>query len=147
MKNCTALPKASRARLLRRPELGKKPPSPFLTAAGSEFSVIARSVLAPFFVEISLFLSIFARASAAPAEIKAVCIAVLICDKLPLHDHEFVFGSRSCRRSWSLSRRAMSKQEDEGSFYVVKKGDLIGVYRNLSDCQAQAGSSVNFFLC
>ncbi|XP_056176628.1 uncharacterized protein LOC115670292 isoform X2 [Syzygium oleosum] len=37
----------------------------------------------------------------------------------------------------------MSKQEDEGAFYVVKKGDLIGIYRNLSDCQAQAGSSVH----
>lgn len=28
------------------------------------------------------------------------------------------------------------------AFYVVRKGDIIGVYKSLSDCQAQTGSSV-----
>ncbi|XP_009587392.1 uncharacterized protein LOC107808198 isoform X3 [Nicotiana tabacum] len=32
-------------------------------------------------------------------------------------------------------------KEDNG-FFVVKKGDLVGVYRNLSDCQTQVGSSI-----
>lgn len=27
-------------------------------------------------------------------------------------------------------------------FYLVRKGDLVGVYRNLSDFQAQIGSTV-----
>lgn len=30
------------------------------------------------------------------------------------------------------------------AFYVVRKGDIIGVYKSLSDCQAQTGSSVIF---
>ncbi|XP_076943469.1 uncharacterized protein LOC143613715 [Bidens hawaiensis] len=32
--------------------------------------------------------------------------------------------------------------EDKNAFFVVRKGDLVGVYKNLSDCQAQVGSSV-----
>lgn len=32
--------------------------------------------------------------------------------------------------------------EEKEAFYVVRKGDVIGVYKNLSDCQDQAGSSV-----
>ncbi|CAH9093171.1 unnamed protein product [Cuscuta europaea] len=32
--------------------------------------------------------------------------------------------------------------EDRDSFFVVRKGDLIGVYKNLSDCQSQVGSSI-----
>ncbi|KAK9271816.1 hypothetical protein L1049_002181 [Liquidambar formosana] len=32
--------------------------------------------------------------------------------------------------------------EEKDAFYVVRKGDIIGVYKSLSDCQAQAGSSV-----
>ncbi|KAJ4978006.1 hypothetical protein NE237_008786 [Protea cynaroides] len=45
-------------------------------------------------------------------------------------------------------RASCSPKMDPGSsmekdaFYVVRKGDMIGVYTNLSDCQAQAGSSV-----
>ena len=31
-------------------------------------------------------------------------------------------------------------------FYVVRKGDVIGIYKNLADCQAQVSNSVkNFF--
>ncbi|KAK1437812.1 hypothetical protein QVD17_03610 [Tagetes erecta] len=32
--------------------------------------------------------------------------------------------------------------EEKNAFFVVRKGDLVGVYKNLSDCQAQVGSSV-----
>jgi viroplasmin and RNaseH domain-containing protein len=30
-------------------------------------------------------------------------------------------------------------------FYVVRKGDVIGIYKNLADCQAQVSNSVNIF--
>ncbi|PIA62197.1 hypothetical protein AQUCO_00200294v1 [Aquilegia coerulea] len=33
-------------------------------------------------------------------------------------------------------------EEEKNAFYVVRKGDVVGVYKNLSDCQAQVGSSV-----
>lgn len=33
-------------------------------------------------------------------------------------------------------------EEEKNAFYVVRKGDIVGVYKNLSDCQAQVGSSV-----
>ncbi|KAL0327231.1 UNVERIFIED_CONTAM: hypothetical protein Sangu_1801100 [Sesamum angustifolium] len=33
-------------------------------------------------------------------------------------------------------------KEDKESFFVVRKGDLIGVYKSLSDCQAQVGTSI-----
>ncbi|XP_019164754.1 PREDICTED: uncharacterized protein LOC109160946 isoform X2 [Ipomoea nil] len=31
---------------------------------------------------------------------------------------------------------------EETGFFVVRKGDLVGVYKNLSDCQTQVGSSI-----
>ncbi|XP_048128410.1 uncharacterized protein LOC115757496 isoform X2 [Rhodamnia argentea] len=34
-------------------------------------------------------------------------------------------------------------EEEKNAFYVVRKGDVVGVYKSLSDCQAQAGSSVS----
>lgn len=33
-------------------------------------------------------------------------------------------------------------EQEKDAFYVVRKGDIIGVYRSLNDCQAQVGSSV-----
>lgn len=36
--------------------------------------------------------------------------------------------------------------EEKNAFFVVRKGDLVGVYKNLSDCQAQVGSSVHSFI-
>uniref|UniRef100_A0A1J3CRZ7 RNase H type-1 domain-containing protein n=1 Tax=Noccaea caerulescens TaxID=107243 RepID=A0A1J3CRZ7_NOCCA len=36
---------------------------------------------------------------------------------------------------------AMGDEKD--AFYIVRKGDIIGVYRSLSECQEQAGSSVS----
>ncbi|KAD3642153.1 hypothetical protein R6Q59_004801 [Mikania micrantha] len=32
--------------------------------------------------------------------------------------------------------------EEKNAFFVVRKGDLVGVYKNLNECQAQVGSSV-----
>ncbi|KAK6788971.1 hypothetical protein RDI58_012770 [Solanum bulbocastanum] len=33
-------------------------------------------------------------------------------------------------------------KEERDGFFVVRKGDLVGVYKNLSDCQTQVGSSI-----
>ncbi|KAK4423803.1 hypothetical protein Salat_1963200 [Sesamum alatum] len=33
-------------------------------------------------------------------------------------------------------------KDDKEAFFVVRKGDLIGVYKSLSDCQAQVGTSI-----
>ncbi|XP_062151320.1 uncharacterized protein LOC133859800 isoform X2 [Alnus glutinosa] len=33
-------------------------------------------------------------------------------------------------------------EAEKDAFYVVRKGDIIGIYKSLSDCQDQAGSSV-----
>lgn len=32
--------------------------------------------------------------------------------------------------------------EESDAFYVVRKGDIVGIYKTLNDCQAQAGTSV-----
>lgn len=45
--------------------------------------------------------------------------------------------------SKSLAAAAIMDEEDKnGGFFVVRKGDVVGVYNNLTDCQAQVGSSV-----
>ncbi|GFP80069.1 uncharacterized protein mb2253c [Phtheirospermum japonicum] len=33
--------------------------------------------------------------------------------------------------------------KDKEEFFVVRKGDLVGVYKSLSDCQAQVGTSIS----
>eukprot|EP00268_Persea_americana_P029159 TRINITY_DN2821_c0_g2_i3.p1 TRINITY_DN2821_c0_g2~~TRINITY_DN2821_c0_g2_i3.p1 ORF type:complete len:156 (+),score=34.86 TRINITY_DN2821_c0_g2_i3:333-800(+) len=33
-------------------------------------------------------------------------------------------------------------EEESKAFYVVRKGDIIGIYKNLDDCQTQVSSSV-----
>ncbi|CAA2934821.1 uncharacterized protein LOC111396139 [Olea europaea subsp. europaea] len=33
-------------------------------------------------------------------------------------------------------------KDDKEAFFVVRKGDLVGLYKSLSDCQAQVGSSI-----
>ncbi|XP_031125463.1 uncharacterized protein LOC116027844 [Ipomoea triloba] len=57
-------------------------------------------------------------------------------------------SSRNC--SWSqksdhdmASTPALITEDDEiNAFFVVRKGDLVGIYRRLSDCQSQVGSSI-----
>lgn len=52
-------------------------------------------------------------------------------------------GSVSRSRRKSEPEPAMEKQKQpKEAFYVVRKGDVVGVYRSLNDCQAQVGSSV-----
>ncbi|XP_051122022.1 uncharacterized protein LOC127245281 isoform X1 [Andrographis paniculata] len=46
--------------------------------------------------------------------------------------------------SGSLKKKLPKKlmKDDREAFFVVRKGDLVGVYKSLSDCQAQVGTSV-----
>lgn len=51
----------------------------------------------------------------------------------------------SSKKSGGASSRRKSNPKpvmDNDEFFVVRKGDLVGVYRSLSDCQAQVGTSV-----
>lgn len=55
----------------------------------------------------------------------------------------------SSRRSTGIRSRGTQKsdpkadmEQEKSTFFVVRKGDIVGVYKNLSDCQAQVGSSV-----
>jgi len=41
----------------------------------------------------------------------------------------------------SVSVSDSDKEKD--AFFVVRKGDIVGIYKDLIDCQAQVGSSVN----
>lgn len=53
------------------------------------------------------------------------------------------FSSR--RGSASRSRKLDSKpvmEEEKDAFFVVRKGDVVGVYKSFSDCEAQVGSSI-----
>lgn len=37
-------------------------------------------------------------------------------------------------------------EDEKEAFFVVRKGDVVGVYKSLSDCQTQVGSSVIHFI-
>jgi len=60
--------------------------------------------------------------------------------------------TRFCLRCFSTRRARASRlpkvkpqppmEEDTNAFYVVRKGDVVGVYKSFSDCQAQVSSSV-----
>uniref|UniRef100_A0A5B7B4I0 RNase H type-1 domain-containing protein n=1 Tax=Davidia involucrata TaxID=16924 RepID=A0A5B7B4I0_DAVIN len=52
---------------------------------------------------------------------------------------------RGSSGSKSHSRKLDPKpvmEEEKDAFFVVRKGDVVGVYKSLSDCQAQVGSSI-----
>ncbi|XP_074274458.1 uncharacterized protein LOC141598648 [Silene latifolia] len=46
----------------------------------------------------------------------------------------------STRKRKSTAKTVMEDEKD--AFFVVRKGDIVGVYKSLSDCQAQVGSSI-----
>ncbi|XP_019158098.1 PREDICTED: uncharacterized protein LOC109154812 [Ipomoea nil] len=57
------------------------------------------------------------------------------------------YSSKKSSRNSSWSQKydhAMSGMEDDetNAFFVVRKGDLVGIYKRLSDCQTQVGSSI-----
>ncbi|XP_071693353.1 uncharacterized protein [Rutidosis leptorrhynchoides] len=49
---------------------------------------------------------------------------------------------RKSKTKSSESKMEKMMSEEKNAFFVVRKGDLVGVYKTLSDCQAQVGSSV-----
>ena len=54
----------------------------------------------------------------------------------------------SSKKSPSRKPKSTSKpvmEDDKDAFFVVRKGDIVGVYKTLSECQAQVSSSVIFF--
>lgn len=55
-------------------------------------------------------------------------------------------GSKSVSEKVGLETKGAMVKDENNSFFVVRKGDLVGVYKNFSDCQAQIGSSVNNLL-
>ncbi|KAM0917552.1 hypothetical protein ACQ4PT_009414 [Festuca glaucescens] len=59
---------------------------------------------------------------------------------------ERLFSSSSTKRSTKKSAAKKDTPVDSTSggdpFYVVRKGDVIGIYKNLADCQAQVSNSV-----
>ncbi|KAH9609142.1 hypothetical protein KSS87_002368 [Heliosperma pusillum] len=51
----------------------------------------------------------------------------------------------STKRVSTRKRKSTAKTEmedEKNAFFVVRKGDIVGVYKSLSDCQAQVGSSI-----
>jgi hypothetical protein len=58
--------------------------------------------------------------------------------------------SKGSKATSSRPRKKRDTDPEKDSFYVVRKGDVVGVYKNLADCQAQQGSSVIYsfyYLC
>jgi hypothetical protein len=59
---------------------------------------------------------------------------------------ERFFSSSSAKRSTKKPAAKKETPVDSASgadpFYVVRKGDVIGIYKNLPDCQAQVSNSV-----
>lgn len=57
------------------------------------------------------------------------------------------YSSRTRKASSGTSRSPKmntktTNDEEKDAYYLVRKGDIIGVYKSFSDCQAQIGSSV-----
>ncbi|XP_071688641.1 uncharacterized protein [Rutidosis leptorrhynchoides] len=44
--------------------------------------------------------------------------------------------------SKTAAMNTIMEEDKNGGFFVVRKGDIVGVYNSLTDCQAQVGSSV-----
>ncbi|CAN7094289.1 unnamed protein product [Brassica rapa subsp. narinosa] len=54
--------------------------------------------------------------------------------------HCYSSRSKSAKSKMLTAVSAADKEKD--AFFVVRKGDVIGIYKDLNDCQAQVGSSV-----
>jgi len=60
-----------------------------------------------------------------------------------LHAQCYSTGKGSGRKSRTKILDPIPVMEQEkDAFFVVRKGDIVGVYKSLSDCQAQVGSSI-----
>ncbi|KAL0907791.1 hypothetical protein M5K25_022229 [Dendrobium thyrsiflorum] len=76
-------------------------------------------------------------------DIRHVCIGVIRSDCFILGFGIRCFSPQESQTS-GIAKENLKPPMDEESdaFYVVRKGDIIGVYKSLSDCQAQVSSSV-----
>lgn len=57
------------------------------------------------------------------------------------------YSSKANKKKKSASEKKKSAsepvmKEDKEAFFVVRKGDIVGVYKSLNECQSQVGSSV-----
>lgn len=50
------------------------------------------------------------------------------------------YSSKANKKKKSASQPVM--KEDKEAFFVVRKGDIVGIYKSLNECQSQVGSSV-----
>ncbi|KAL6505557.1 hypothetical protein OROHE_022936 [Orobanche hederae] len=52
------------------------------------------------------------------------------------------YSSKKSSSGSSRKRKVEPLMKDKEEFFVVRKGDLVGVYKSLSDCQSQVGTSI-----
>ncbi|KAF5190570.1 Ribonuclease h protein [Thalictrum thalictroides] len=53
-----------------------------------------------------------------------------------------VAGRKRSKKKKLDPELSTAMEEEKDAFYVVRKGDIVGVYKSLSDCQDQVGTSV-----
>ncbi|VFQ87762.1 unnamed protein product [Cuscuta campestris] len=87
--------------------------------------------------------------SALPWNVKFSRIGIRSGDIKSFSGSVFVrsYSSANSRKNGSQSQKAglaaaKAMDEEKDTFFVVRKGDLIGIYKSLSDCQSQVGSSI-----
>ncbi|XP_042941547.1 uncharacterized protein LOC122276123 isoform X2 [Carya illinoinensis] len=72
--------------------------------------------------------------------IKAINLE-LVLTKIRVRCYSSPRSGKSASRSRKLDSEPVMEQEKD-AFFVVRKGDIVGVYKSLTDCQAQVGSSI-----
>ncbi|XP_011086514.1 uncharacterized protein LOC105168222 isoform X3 [Sesamum indicum] len=70
-----------------------------------------------------------------------LCYQGLACLLQRLRCYSSKKSSGGSSRKRKLDPKPVMK-DDKEAFFVVRKGDLVGVYKSLSDCQAQVGTSI-----
>ncbi|XP_065617627.1 uncharacterized protein LOC111990337 isoform X2 [Quercus suber] len=73
--------------------------------------------------------------------VKAISLE-LVLTRLRVQCYSSKRGTKSASsRTRKLDSELVMEQEKD-AFFVVRKGDIVGIYKNLTDCQAQVGSSI-----
>ncbi|EOA13603.1 hypothetical protein CARUB_v10026668mg [Capsella rubella] len=70
------------------------------------------------------------------ASLKPSCVSVLGLSSI------HCYSSRSKTAKSKLSSAVSAPDKDKDAFFVVRKGDIVGIFKDLSDCHPQVGSSV-----
>ncbi|RWR90320.1 Ribonuclease H domain-containing protein [Cinnamomum micranthum f. kanehirae] len=87
--------------------------------------------------------SLFGFSSSWKRSIRHAGIKVTKFDILLMRFPVQCYSTRRARASrLPKSNPGPAMEEESKAFYVVRKGDIIGIYRNLDDCQTQVSSSV-----